>query len=130
MICSTTFAQDQRLPIWQQVDKLICEGMFSYNCDITAKCGKIDSKARWEVNFKNSQINYLNSTEKEKIIERYYKYYDGLNVSKNSILIEGRLMNFISNPKNKDEYIAITLGITEFPGVSTQTTYFICNGGK
>lgn len=129
LICGTCFAYDKRLPVWEQIDKLVCEGIVNYSCDMKAKCGKLDSTARWEVNFKNSEVNYLASTQKEKINGRHFKYYEDLSVANNVIFIDGRLMSFIGDSKG-EEFIAVTSGVTGFPAVSTQNNYFVCNSKK
>jgi hypothetical protein len=118
LFCGTCFAYDKRLPVWEQLDKLVCEGVVNYSCDMKAKCGKINSTALWEVDFKNAEVVYLNSTSREKIIGRYFKYYEELSTANNVIFIQGRLMSFIGE-SNKDEFIAVTSGVTGFPAVST-----------
>jgi hypothetical protein len=128
--CGTCFAYDIRLPIWEQMDYLVCEGIVNYSCDMKANCGKLNSTARWEVNFKNAEIVYIGASDKEKINGRYFKYNDQLNKGKNVILIDGRLMSFVGDSKG-EQFVAVTSGVSNiFGSVSTQNTYFVCEGKK
>jgi hypothetical protein len=80
-------------PIWEQINKLICRGEYSFEC-VSGSCKKGVSTAIWEIDFLENRVKYLNVESTEEIREKYFKYYGPELGSKNVIFLHGRLMDF------------------------------------
>jgi hypothetical protein len=88
------------IPIWSQVNKLICLGQYRLQCSNTI-CSKKDLTAKWKVDFINEKINILTIDYNYDFQGKYFKFY-GKNIgSVNSILLHGRLMEFDLDDMNE-----------------------------
>lgn len=82
------------VPLWNQVDKLICVGQARLECTEEV-CEKGESSAVWEVDFSKRKIQFLTSTKSRYFItDVFFKYYSTIDASKHTIFFKGRLMDF------------------------------------
>ena len=119
---------DLSKPLWEQVSELTCKGKLRVDC-IEGDCDKGASTAMWKIDFLDNSIVYLNMDFKEKIQNKYHKYYDVINLASNTIHFGGRLMVFeidlIENFKNGIPSVTIGASATD-SGVKINSTYYDC----
>ena len=106
-------------PIWEQINKLICRGEYSFEC-VNGSCKKRESTAIWEINFLKNRVEYLTLEHTEEIRGKYFKDFDlendiGLG-STNVIFLDGRVMDFNLNntgvTRSSNKVRATVLGFT------------------
>lgn len=141
------------IPIWEQVEKLICVGEYWLTCNKN-KCIENKSTARWLVDFIEEKVTILPATEgilstlkgslKKKLNSgftynfhgKYFEFYTHNKSGVHSILLHGRVINF-GLDKSTDNIKAVMpngmfKGVKRHPNPVVQTakleaTFFNCS---
>jgi hypothetical protein len=99
--CSNSFGADisNHIPLWEQLDLLLCVGKTRMECKETG-CEKFDSSAVWNVNFAEMQVSFLTIDFELKLLEKNFKYYSSTNSDHTVFLDDSRSMRFIPDASN------------------------------
>lgn len=99
--CSNSFGADisHRIPLWEQVDLLLCVGKSLMECNETG-CEKSDSSAVWNVNFAEMQVSFINVDYEIKLLEKNFRIFSSTISDHTVFLDDNRPMRFIPDASN------------------------------
>jgi len=84
-----------RIPLWDQVDSLVCAGKKMFACTELIGCKDYESSAIWNIDFSDMEIEFLTMDYDLQIRDTHFTFYEPSNGSVHTIFLgDGRIMNF------------------------------------
>ena len=84
-----------RIPLWNQVDSLVCAGKKMVDCTELSDCENRGSSAIWNIDFSDMEIEFLTIDYNLQIRDTYFSFYEPNNNSVHTIFTgDGRNIRF------------------------------------